>query len=233
MRVECLDRLEAPGLPFPAIGLGPADRRPVGRKHQPCTRIGKLYAVAGRFPDIEEEGSLDRVLVRPGFDMHAVLQEEVGGTQDVLALVRRVGQMMEAARSALDSSSGRRPYLIAVTALTSLATKDLEEIGFNTSAEKLVERLALLTKNCGLDGVVCSSQEVRRLRNLMGDDFLLVTPGIRPANTEVGDQKRVMTPSEAIREGSDYLVVGRPITQSPEPLQALEAIMQEVSIDST
>ena len=141
--------------------------------------------------------------------------------------------MMEAARSALDSSSGRRPYLIAVTALTSLATKDLQEIGFNTSAEKLVERLALLTKNCGLDGVVCSSQEVRRLRNLMGDDFLLVTPGIRPANTEVGDQKRVMTPSEAIREGSDYLVVGRPITQSPEPLQALEAIMQEVSIDST
>jgi orotidine-5'-phosphate decarboxylase len=96
-----------------------------------------------------------------------------------------------------------------------------------------VERLALLTKNCGLDGVVCSSQEVRRLRNLMGDDFLLVTPGIRPANTEVGDQKRVMTPSEAIREGSDYLVVGRPITQSPEPLQALEAIMQEVSVDST
>lgn len=137
--------------------------------------------------------------------------------------------MMEAACTALDSHSGRRPYLIAVTALTSLETPDLLEVGFKGTAEQLVERLALLTKDCGLDGVVCSSQEVRRLRKILGDNFLLVTPGIRPASTDAGDQKRVMTPGAAIGEGSDYLVIGRPITRSPEPLQALDAIIEEIS----
>jgi len=141
--------------------------------------------------------------------------------------------MMDAARAALNDIGGRRPYLIAVTALTSLETQDLQEVGFSSSAEQLVERLALLSKDCGLDGVVCSSREVRRLRELIGDDFLLVTPGIRPITAATGDQKRVMTPADAIREGSDYLVIGRPITQSPDPLRALEAIIREISTDTT
>ena len=136
--------------------------------------------------------------------------------------------MMTAARDALVSFSGKRPYLIAVTALTSLGPEDLSQIGFQESPRQLVERLAALTQRAGLDGVVCSSQEASLLKASLGKDFLLVTPGIRPRNAESGDQKRIMTPTEALQAGSDYLVIGRPITQSPSPLRALEAIVQEI-----
>ena len=136
--------------------------------------------------------------------------------------------MMTAARDALVSFSGKPPYLIAVTALTSLGPEDLSQIGFQESPRQLVERLAALTQRAGLDGVVCSSQEASLLKASLGKDFLLVTPGIRPRNAESGDQKRIMTPTEALQAGSDYLVIGRPITQSPSPLRALEAIVQEI-----
>lgn len=137
--------------------------------------------------------------------------------------------MMEAACNALEQSGGKRPHLIAVTALTSLETTDLLEVGFSSTSQQLVERLAVLARECGLDGVVCSSHEAKRLRQLIGEDFLLVTPGIRPASAESGDQKRIMTPAQALAEGSDYLVIGRPITRSPDPLRALEAIIEEIS----
>lgn len=136
--------------------------------------------------------------------------------------------MMEAARDVLEQVGGRRPHLIAVTALTSLETPDLLEVGFGNTAQQLVERLAGLTRDCGLDGVVCSSQEVQMLRAMLGKDFLLVTPGIRPANAEAGDQKRIMTPAQALEAGSDYLVIGRPITKSESPLDALLSISREI-----
>jgi len=137
-------------------------------------------------------------------------------------------EMMRAAREVLDRYEGKRPLLIAVTVLTSMSAVDLELIGFQMTPQQLVERLAALTKKAGLDGVVCSSQEASLLKATFGKSFLLVTPGIRPKNSDSGDQKRIMTPVEALKAGSDYLVIGRPITQNLSPLKALEAIVADM-----
>lgn len=136
--------------------------------------------------------------------------------------------MLEAAREALENMPAR-PKLIAVTLLTSLQDEELIEIGIAGSIQQSVSSLANLTQSCGLDGVVCSAREVSRLRRERGKDFLLVTPGIRPEQTERGDQARIATPQEAIQNGSSYLVIGRPITQAPDPLSALAAIQQEIA----
>ena len=135
--------------------------------------------------------------------------------------------MLEAARNAVDQCS-HQPLLIAVTMLTSLTDKDLQTLGINTSVEKQVLRLAALTQSCGLDGVVCSAKEAAPLQSQMGKEFCLVTPGIRPRATGQDDQKRVMSPAEAILAGSHYLVIGRPITKANNPVAALEAINAEV-----
>lgn len=129
--------------------------------------------------------------------------------------------MMEAARGALLEFGSQRPKLIAVTVLTSLAQIDLNQIGIDCSPEEQVSKLAFLTRDAGLDGVVCSAAETRLLRAQLPEDFCLVTPGIRRASDASGDQKRVLGPLEAVRSGSDYLVVGRPITQADSPNEAL------------
>lgn len=136
--------------------------------------------------------------------------------------------MLIAAREALETSSNR-PLLIAVTILTSLGQEDLQEIGLNGTPEDNVLRLANLTKEAGLDGVVCSSREVTNLRQTQGEAFTLVTPGIRPAGSEAGDQIRIMTPVDAIQAGSNYLVIGRPITQSADPIKTLHTINTELA----
>ena len=137
--------------------------------------------------------------------------------------------MMLAARNALETfSTSERPSLIAVTALTSMDANDLLEVGFTQPPEQLVERLASLVKECGLDGVVCSSREVKCLKKLLGENFVLVTPGIRPLSSVTDDQKRTMTPADAVMAGSDYLVIGRPITQSTDPLKALQDIVETI-----
>lgn len=120
-------------------------------------------------------------------------------------------RMMEDAKKILEPYGKDAPLLIAVTVLTSMEDLDLLQIGINASPMEQVLRLAHLTQRAGLDGVVCSPQEVEILRNACGEDFKLVTPGIRPIGTDFGDQRRVMTPTAAIRAGSDYLVIGRPI----------------------
>jgi len=129
--------------------------------------------------------------------------------------------MMEAAREALLEFGNQRPKLIAVTVLTSLAQVDLNQIGIDCSPEEQVSKLAFLTRDAGLDGVVCSAAETRLLRAQLSQDFCLVTPGIRRAIDATGDQKRVVGPAEAVRSGSNYLVVGRPITQADSPFEAL------------
>lgn len=129
--------------------------------------------------------------------------------------------MMEKAREALAEFGDQRPLLIAVTVLTSLAQEDLRQIGIETSAEEQVSKLAFLSREAGLDGVVCSAAETRLLRAQLPKDFCLVTPGIRRAEDASADQKRVVGPSEAVRNGSNYLVVGRPITQAESPNDAL------------
>lgn len=121
-----------------------------------------------------------------------------------------------------------RPLLIAVTILTSLGQDDIAEIGYGGTPADNVRRLAALAEDSGLDGVVCSPLEVSPLRNDRAASFLLVTPGVRPAGAATDDQKRVMTPGDAIRAGASYLVVGRPITGAPDPLASLAVINAEV-----
>lgn len=136
-------------------------------------------------------------------------------------------RMMAAAQEALEDLP-QRPLLIAVTVLTSMSAEDLGEVGIAGSPADQVLRLARLTQACKLDGVVCSAQEAAMLRADLGHDFRLVTPGIRPAGVEAGDQRRVMTPAEALRAGATDLVIGRPITAAPDPLAALKQIQSEI-----
>jgi orotidine-5'-phosphate decarboxylase len=140
--------------------------------------------------------------------------------------------MMQAARDAAaetaDKNGLRRAKVIGVTVLTSLDDSDLGRVGQAAPARDQVLRLAELSRESGLDGVVCSPQEIAPLRARLGDGFLLVTPGIRPAWAAVGDQKRVMTPAEAARAGADYLVIGRPITADQDPAGAAGRIAAEI-----
>ena len=136
-------------------------------------------------------------------------------------------RMMTAAQEAL-AGLERRPLLIAVTVLTSMSAEDLGEVGVSDAPADQVLRLARLTQDCRLDGVVCSAQEATLLRADLGAAFRLVTPGIRPAGTEAGDQRRVMTPVEALRAGATDLVIGRPITAAADPLAALQQIQSEI-----
>lgn len=135
--------------------------------------------------------------------------------------------MMQAAQEGVDKSS-HSPLLIAVTVLTSMDQVTLNQLGVSGNLADHVLRLALLTQQAGLAGVVCSAQEARMLRTQLGNDFCLVTPGIRPANVNANDQSRVVTPSEAMQLGASYLVIGRPITQASNPLQALIEINKEI-----
>lgn len=198
-------------------------------------KVGKeLFVAAG--PDFV------RSLVERGFDVFLDLKfHDIPNT--VASACRAAAQlgvwmvnvhalggraMMQAAREAIESAP-RRPKLIAVTVLTSMQDADLAEVGVMGSAEQSVSRLAALTQDCGLDGVVCSAREVSVLRAERGADFLLVTPGIRPAESAVGDQKRVATPEAALSDGASYLVIGRPITQAPDPLAMLQTINNNIN----
>ncbi|MFL0799749.1 MAG: orotidine-5'-phosphate decarboxylase [Agarilytica sp.] len=136
-------------------------------------------------------------------------------------------RMMEAARDSL-APIAKAPKLIAVTVLTSMDAKDLSELGLTLPPEEQVKRLAQLTSECELDGVVCSAQEAGVLKLLCGSSFLCVTPGIRPVGTDAGDQRRIMTPEKALAGGSDYLVIGRPITQAANPEETLLTIAESI-----
>lgn len=135
--------------------------------------------------------------------------------------------MMMAAREAINDCS-RQPLLIGVTILTSHDHKELVSIGIDGDPTSAVSRLARAAQESGLDGVVCSPHETSRLRSDLGADFKLITPGVRPPGSKTDDQKRIMTPIEAITHGSDYLVIGRPITQADDPVKALELINQSL-----
>ncbi len=139
-------------------------------------------------------------------------------------------KMMQAAlEGAREGSPGRnRPVVLAVTVLTSLASQDLQEIGVTGSSEAAVIRLAWLAQRAGLDGVVASPQEVAAVRRACGPGFVIVTPGIRPASAHADDQVRISTPEKAIQAGADFLVVGRPITKAPDPVAAVEGIVDEI-----
>lgn len=138
-------------------------------------------------------------------------------------------RMLHAAREALAAHPGERPRLIAVTVLTSMSAEDLHGIGVERSPEQQVMHLAGLAREAGLDGVVCSPREAAGLRRAFGPDFCLVTPGVRPAGAPGDDQRRTLTPAEALAAGSDYLVIGRPITGAADPADACRRIARSLS----
>jgi orotidine-5'-phosphate decarboxylase len=141
--------------------------------------------------------------------------------------------MMKAARDAAEQTSSSLgiscPLVIGVTVLTSMDQEDLNAVGVDATPADQVVRLAKLAQSCGLDGVVCSSHEIALIREACGPKFKLVVPGIRPAGTDIGDQKRIMTPPDAARAGADHLVIGRPITQAPDPVMAAQAINESLA----
>lgn len=198
-------------------------------------KVGKeLFAVAG--PDFV------RQLSAKGFDVFLDLKyHDIPNTvAKAVQAAARMGvwmvnvhasggsKMMKAAKQAL-AEFEKPPLLIAVTVLTSMQQEDLVELGIDASPQEQVLRLAKLSKASGLDGVVCSAQETAMLRSELGENFCLVTPGIRPVGAAVNDQKRIMTPLDAMNAGSNYLVVGRPITQANDPVLALKSINESLT----
>ena len=198
-------------------------------------KIGKeLFTAAG--PRLVE------TLTRRGFDIfldlkfHDIPNTVAGACKAAAQLgawmlnVHALGgrAMLQAARDAV-AASARPPKLIAVTLLTSMAANDMRDVGLEGDPAAAALRLARLAQACGLDGVVCSAQEAALLRRECGRGFCLVTPGIRPAQVAEDDQRRVMAPAAAIAAGADYLVIGRPVTQAPDPVAALNAINQEIA----
>lgn len=203
-------------------------------------KIGKeLFTAAG--PEVV------RALVAMGFEVfldlkfHDIPNTVAGAVRAAASLgvwmvnVHASGgrRMMEAARDALGAPGEKVPLLIAVTVLTSLERADLAETGIDTAPEQQVQRLASLAVATGLDGVVCSAREATPLRASLGPAPVLVTPGIRPAGSDAGDQRRTLGPADALRAGSDFLVVGRPITGAVDPGAALREILSEMSYSQT
>lgn len=178
------------------------------------------YFVDAKLHDIPRTvGAGVRALIHPG--IHIVNVHALGGTEMMRAAV-------EAAQTRASEIGISAPHVFAVTILTSIAPEDLRELGLTGGPGENAIRLAALARDAGCSGVVCSAHEVRDLKQFFGTDFLTLTPGIRPAGSAHGDQKRVMTPAMAVEAGSDYLVVGRPITEAPDPLAAAKAIFDEM-----
>ncbi len=172
---------------------------------------------------------------------HDIPNTVAGAIRAVIPLAPRIlnvhagggAAMMTAARDAADAAATAhgvaKPLVIAVTVLTSLDGDDLAAVGQMGPAVDQARRLALLARNCGLDGVVCSAREARDIRAACGPDFTLVVPGIRPSWSTSDDQKRVAGPAEAMRDGANYLVIGRPITEAPDPADAARRIIAELA----
>jgi len=161
-----------------------------------------------------------RISVRHGAFMMTI---HTSGGQEMMA------GAAEVVRAEAEKLGTLKPILLGVTVLTSLKSEGLGAIGMIPDTAAQVLRLAALAKKAGLDGVVCSAQEIEIVRKEVGPDFLIVTPGIRPAWAAAQDQKRIMTPAEAIRKGSDYLVIGRPITQAASPKEAFIRVLEEIN----
>jgi orotidine-5'-phosphate decarboxylase len=160
-------------------------------------------------------------LVRP--NVHLVNVHALGGLEMMRAAV-------DAANERASELGVEPPNVMAVTLLTSIAPEDLNELGFQGGPGENAIRLAALARDAGCAGVVCSAHEVRDLKRFFGDDFLTLTPGIRPTGSVHGDQKRVTTPAEAVAAGSDYVVVGRPIVEASDPLAAAKEILEQMSV---
>jgi orotidine-5'-phosphate decarboxylase len=199
-------------------------------------KIGMQLVFAGGLKLIEE---LARAEKRIFLDMKLLdIDNQVAGGVDSISklgvtftTIHAYPKAMRAAVSALRQAQGKLaggPGLLAVTALTSMSDADLQHAGYTEDAATLVARRAGEAREAGMDGIVCSPLEAKSVRKVVGNDLAIVTPGIRPAGSAVGDQRRVMTPSEAIAASADYVVVGRPIIAAADPAAAACAIVKEI-----
>ncbi len=166
-------------------------------------------------------GAAMRQLVRP--NVRLVNVHALGGLDMMRAAVDAAGER------AAELGHGP-PHVLAVTLLTSIAPEDLNELGLQGGPGENAIRLAALARDAGCAGVVCSAHEARELKRFFGDDFLTLTPGIRPVGSVHGDQKRVTTPAQAVSAGADYLVVGRPVVDAEDPVAAVKAILEEMTV---
>jgi orotidine-5'-phosphate decarboxylase len=186
-----------------------------------CAARDVRYFIDAKLHDIPRTvGAAMKQLVRPG--THIVNVHALGGDEMMRAAV-------EAANERASELGITPPHVFAVTILTSHGAADLGELGLIGGPAQNATRLAALARDAGCSGVVCSAHEVRDLKGFFGSDFLALTPGIRPSGAMHGDQKRVMTPAQAVAEGADYLVVGRPITEAADPAAAARAVLDEMS----
>ena len=220
-------------LDFPAADQALAFAARV-KPHQCRLKVGKeLFTAAG--PALIEKLTQQNFEIFLDLKFHDIPNTVAGACRTAAQLgvwmlnVHALGgrAMLEAARDAVGVAP-RRPRLIAVTLLTSMGAKDLQDVGIAGEPAAAALRLARLAQASGLDGVVCSAQEAALLKRECGTDFCLVTPGIRPAGGARDDQQRVMTPAGAIAAGADYLVLGRPVTQAADPVAVLESINREI-----
>jgi orotidine-5'-phosphate decarboxylase len=183
-------------------------------------RLGKRVFLDLKFHDIPNTLA-GAVRCATRHDVYMLTLHTSGGKE-------MMARAAEAAAQEAQRLGKSRPYLLGVTVLTSFKEAELEEVGLFASVSEQVLRLASLAREAGLDGVVCSPQEIELIRTELGKDFLVVTPGIRPAWAAAQDQKRVMTPGEALKKGADYLVIGRPITHAASPQEAFLKIIEEI-----
>lgn len=221
---------------FIALDVPSADDalRLVGRLSGEATsfKIGlQLFCAAG--PDLVRELADRGLKIFLDLKFHDIPNTVAGAVKSVAELGAAVinihcsggTEMLRAAKEALPSENP--PALIGVTVLTSLDDDDLRDLGVAHTSEGQVLLLARTAKEAGLDGVVCSARELDLLRSELGENFVLVTPGIRPAWSAVGDQKRITTPEQALRDGASALVIGRPVTAAPDPAEAMRRIVKE------
>ncbi len=201
-----------------------------------CVKVGlELFCAAGpaeldRLRAAGREVFLDlKFMDIPRTVERAVTSAGVGGAFMLTVHASGGRAMLTAAAEAARALGPRRPKLVAVTVLTSLDRNDLRELGIEREPADQVLALADLALACGMDGLVCSAQEVAALRRRLGPEPILVTPGIRPAGGALGDQKRVATPGAAVRAGASYLVVGRPILEAADPAAAARAVLEEMA----
>jgi orotidine-5'-phosphate decarboxylase len=194
-------------------------------------KIGYRLGFSGGLPfarELIDQGK--RVFL--DFKLHDIGNTVAEGVSSVAAMgvdFLTVHAYPQTMRAALEGKAASQLKVIAVTVLTSYDENDLHEAGYSGSVGDLVARRAAQAREIGIDGIVCSAQETQAVRQAIGPDRLIVTPGIRPSGTDAGDQKRVVTPADAIRRGADHLVVGRPITQASDPRAAALAVVEEIA----
>lgn len=197
-------------------------------------KIGYQLAYAGGLPMAHD-------LIRAGkkvfvdlklHDIGNTVANGVAGIAKLGATFLTVHAYPQTMKAAMEASRGSGLQILAVTVLTSYNNDDLKEAGYSLSVAEMVAQRARQAQAIGVDGIVCSAEESANLRAILGRDIVLVTPGIRPAGSAVGDQKRVMTPARAIAAGSDYLVIGRPVVAAADPKAAAQAIVAEIAAAS-